>query len=211
MTPVEPTASILRTTPPFLRMTTGMSSMTHAWVGLHRTAAFVRALRQRHQAETAVIPHLNRIFLRPRPPLSLTYHQARVHLAPRLTLTVLRSPSPTTPAPPILQVSTRGRRVAPVPVSQRLTAPTPARSHSEVLSPTYAPVPLVFHKPNVVLAEEGLPFAAGTSHRRSSVPAPLPMVADTGTPPIDVQNLADEVIQTIDRRIVAQRERLGRI
>jgi len=68
------------------------------------------------------------------------------------------------------------------------------------------------------------PPAALVAHGRFAAkpelaPTPLrgfaPSVADAGTPPrsplaaVDVQVLADQVIRTIDQRVIAARERLG--
>jgi hypothetical protein len=57
------------------------------------------------------------------------------------------------------------------------------------------------------------PLAADTLRGRAAGPG-APLTAADGVSsaakPIDVDRLADEVIRTIDRRIIAQRERLGR-
>jgi len=72
------------------------------------------------------------------------------------------------------------------------------------------PVPLEAPDAPAVLRAHGeprreAPAAAGEPRRPRS---PEPAVA---TPPIDIDGLADQVVRQIDRRIVAHRERVGRI
>jgi hypothetical protein len=78
--------------------------------------------------------------------------------------------------------------------------------------PLARPVPRVVRRPTPASGPDDLRLTAETPMTR---PGPRPVVAsrtNSAAPsPIDVNRLTDQVIQTIDRRIVAQRERLGRV
>ena len=74
-------------------------------------------------------------------------------------------------------------------------------------------VPRVFRRAGVVVSTEGSVVSAATPNRQETGMQALSPASPAGrqVPPVDIQRLADSVIESIDRRIIAQRERLGRI
>ena len=78
--------------------------------------------------------------------------------------------------------------------------------------PLARPVSRVVRRP---VAEPAITDRALTAETLMMLPGQRPVVVSRTNPPapapIDVNRLTDQVIQAIDRRIVAQRERLGRI
>jgi hypothetical protein len=55
------------------------------------------------------------------------------------------------------------------------------------------------------------PPAAGMFSAATSPRPAMAQVPGHGEPPLDLNRLTDQVVQAIDRRIIAQRERLGRV
>jgi hypothetical protein len=73
------------------------------------------------------------------------------------------------------------------------------------------PVSRIFRRPAVVTIADGQPTTAErTGAIRDSRSAVARAASHADFQPIDVNRLTDQVIQAIDRRIVAQRERMGR-
>lgn len=73
--------------------------------------------------------------------------------------------------------------------------------------PRVRPVPRVVHRPTKPpLPAEPQPLAAERIPAKTSRP-----MSSTSPPVVDVERLTTEVVRAIDRRIIAQRERLGRI
>jgi hypothetical protein len=75
------------------------------------------------------------------------------------------------------------------------------------MRPVVTPVPRVVHRnAGRAASAESQPATAKPTDAKafSSTPATTP-------PAIDVERLTNEVVRAIDRRIIAQRERLGRV
>jgi hypothetical protein len=172
--------------------------------------------------------------------MSPIYHQVQMHVAPRLHLTIqgethilhqrsiervgrtLREQlvhhlrvKRTLREQLVHYLSARGTRIDAVATQGSLTA----SGFNNALSPgTRAdlplarPIPRVVRRPVTELAPEnpGAPVETPMtlSGRR---PAVVSRTSPPAPAPVDVHRLTDQVIQAIDRRIVAQRERLGRI
>ena len=114
----------------------------------------------------------------------------------------------------VRRLVTRGERIEPPapakgpviarPEAKRPTGPTvePVRSRSARAMP---PVPRITRRPAAIGAERTGPTAE--SHR-PAVPSeqPGPELA-----PADLNRLTDQVVRTIDQRMIAHRERMGRI
>jgi len=74
------------------------------------------------------------------------------------------------------------------------------------------PVPLVFLRSSHPSNGEGIPAAAGTKYDVAmEKQVPQSRFAGFDFAPEQITRLTDQVLQTIDRRIVAQRERWGRV
>ena len=72
--------------------------------------------------------------------------------------------------------------------------------------PGVSPVPRIVHRPAGVAEPVDLqPAAAGT------IPTKASSLMSSAHSSIDVERLTSEVVRSIDRRIIAQRERMGRI
>jgi hypothetical protein len=190
--------------------------------------AFVQALMERYNGWQTPWPSLD-LVLRQRPSGMITppvYHQVQMQVAPRLHLTIrgethiLRQRSierveQTLREQLVHYLSARGTRIDAVITQASLTARSLNGAPSSGMSanlPLARPVARVVRRPVTELApKEHGPLA--------ETPMPLPgrrpaVVTRTNPPapaPVDVHRLTDQVIQAIDRRIVAQRERLGRV
>jgi hypothetical protein len=218
----------LRINPRDLRVSSGGVRLTHQAATQSEAGAFVQALMERYKSWQTCWVSLD-LVLRQRPS-SMTmpplYHQVQMHVAPRLHLTVrgethvLRQRSierveRTLREQFVQYLGTRGKRIEAVATPDRLTtkglnkAPSPGMSADLSLA---RPVSRVVRRPvtaSVPADRRLLPETATT------LPEPRSVVASRTSPPapapIDVHRLTDQVIQAIDRRIIAQRERLGRI
>lgn len=100
----------------------------------------------------------------------------------------------------------------------RLAGPRPsARTYSDNSAAVprdlaVRPVPLVFLESSHPLNEAGIPAEVGKEERRTSGrEIPQPRISPPDLAPEQVTSLTDQVLQSIDRRIVAQRERWGRV
>jgi hypothetical protein len=195
----------------------------HSGVG-----TFVQALMARHKSWQTHGPRLDFI-LRRRPSgitMSPIYHQVHVQAAPRLHLTIrgethvrhersIARTERTLREQLVHYLSARGTRIDAVATPGRLTArgshdaPSPG---TRADLPLARPVPRVVRRPHTELAPDDRGLSAETA---MTLPGRRPVVASRMDAPapaaIDVHRLTDQVIQAIDRRIVAQRERLGRI
>jgi hypothetical protein len=190
--------------------------------------AFVQALMERYNGWQTHWSSLD-LVLRQKPSgitMSPIYHQVQMHVAPRLNLTIrgethilhqrsIERVGRTLREQLVHYLSARGTRIDAVATQGNMTA----SGFNNALSPgTRADLPLarpilrVMRRPVTELAPEnpGAPVETPMtlSGRR-------PAVVSRTNPPapalIDVHRLTDQVIQAIDRRIIAQRERLGRI
>ena len=142
----------------------------------------------------------------------------RVEQEVRTLRTVVRVSEISAPELLVRRILAQGSRVEAVPVAAQVLASRgvlrePARGEAaEPLALLVPPVPRIVRQHAPVEAER----AAAMRPEESSRPARHEELRATGTglrPPeqaIDVNRLTDQVIQAIDRRIVAQRERLGR-
>lgn len=108
----------------------------------------------------------------------------------------------------------RGERVPSLAVPgarQQSAAPELARPAVEV-TPSARPVPMTVQRPAPASAAPpqpapvSTPDAPGAPHRP---PTPFPQAE--APPPIDIDRLTDQVVRAIDRRIIAHRERMGRV
>ena len=103
--------------------------------------------------------------------------------------------------------SGRQQAPSPAPVNGKLPAPAPAFTPA---------VPRILRRPGPVMidsADNGrpAPVPAPVSRPESQRPPDLAGGSVTGVTAVDINRLTDQVVQTIDRRIIAHRERLGRI
>jgi hypothetical protein len=189
--------------------------------------AFVQALMARYNGWQTHWPSLD-LELRQRAPgvsMSPLYHQVQMHVAPRLSLTVRgethvaheRSPERlerTVREQLVHYLGTRGKRIDAVAIPGSLTAsgfnnaPSPGTRADLSLA---RPVSRIVRRPITELAPDDRGLPAETP---MMPPGRRPVVASRTHPPapttVDVNRLTDQVIQAIDRRIIAQRERLGR-
>jgi hypothetical protein len=177
-----------------------------------RAAAFGAALMARYGLRPLYQPAPGFVLRRDRPLLNIHTAQqhTRVRLAPRIEFTLVQ------------RLLDRGERLEAVQGPGRMAPavppgpPTTAR-FNEVAPPRRVPrpilpVPRVMRRTIVVAKTDGQqPAAVGPApaqpHRGPVVGGPGPVEALA----VDVNHLTNQVIQAIDRRIVAQRERLGRI
>ena len=190
--------------------------------------AFVQALMERYNGWQTHWPSLD-LVLRQRAPgvtMSPLYHQVQMHVAPRLNLTIrgethilhqrsIERVERTLREQLVHYLSARGTRIDAVATPGSLTArglnkaPSPGTRADLSLA---RPVSRIVRRPITELAPEDRGLPAETP---MTLPGRRPVVASRTNPPaptpIDVNRLTDQVIQAIDRRIIAQRERLGRI
>jgi len=124
----------------------------------------------------------------------------------------------------VYRLMNRGERIEAVAAPRaRLSQPAPHRSAQNrpawTVIPPVKPVPRVVRRPAVVTIADGQPLTPATN---VAVSGQRPVVtsgtgqAGRGQPamnlgPMDINHLTDHVIQAIDQRIIAQRERMGRI
>jgi hypothetical protein len=137
----------------------------------------------------------------------------------RTLMTVVRGAEPPVAEQLVRRLLARGRRVEAAPsadrarVRQGLWLESAGDEVPAVPVPAVRPVPRILRQ--AAPADVGRAAMPGTDE--SERPAHREEPPTTGVPPrppdpaIDLNRLTDEVIQAIDRRIVAQRERLGRI
>ena len=80
-------------------------------------------------------------------------------------------------------------------------------------TPMVTAVPRVMRQANPVITE-GVPATPQPHHQQSMSPhplAPMNQTPLTNKMPIDINSLTNQIVKTIDQRIVAQRERMGRM
>jgi hypothetical protein len=148
----------------------------------------------RHDREAAATP-------------SFFQHHTALHLTPRLNLTVLQQAA-TAPAQPKLKTVIRGRRV-------EAGGRPPARRLSQVdqspAAPSIAPVKPVAQ----TVRRQATPPPASQPATRPNPDQPQfarqNSFMQDQPPLIDVNQLTQQVVKTIDQRIIAERERLGRL
>lgn len=73
------------------------------------------------------------------------------------------------------------------------------------------PVQRVVRRTAAAMSGDNPPTAAETFAAASRPRPAMAQVPGHGEPPLDLNRLTDQVVQAIDRRIIAQRERLGRV
>lgn len=189
--------------------------------------AFVQALMARYNGWQTHWPSLD-LVLRQRPsgmPMSPIYHQVQMQVAPRLHLSIrgethiLHQRSTerverTLREQLVYSLNARGTRIDAVATPDSLTARSSHNASSPGTRadlPLVRPIPRVVRRPRTELAPDDRGLFAETA---MTLPGRRPVVASHTNAPdpaaIDVHRLTDQVIQAIDRRIVAQRERLGR-
>ena len=106
-----------------------------------------------------------------------------------------------------VETAARSRSTDLAPVGRRFQPAASGRPASPA-APEWQPSPLrQVVRPAVARAARPEP-SAGTGASGSATPY---TPAQPTTPPLDVDRLTDQIIQIIDRRIIASRERLGRI
>jgi hypothetical protein len=101
----------------------------------------------------------------------------------------------------------RGGRVETV-ATARTAAPAPL-TQTVPQGDRVQPVAQVVKQAVIQLADATI--AAATASQPLLLPTPAPMPRADAAAPVDVNRLAEQVIQTIDRRLLAYRERLGRV
>ena len=177
----------------------------------HLALAFVRELLDRYAARP-VRPYTTSMILlrRQEPsPASIFQHQT-INLAPRLDLAVLRT-EPATEPRPRLQPAIQGGRVE---ANSRTAQPTSRKSpngRNDASIPRVRPVPRVVRRPQTSALQQPTSAASPAPARATTN---NPMVSTWPVPTaklVDVNRLTDEVVRAIDRRIVAERERLGKV
>lgn len=191
-----------------------------------RPAGFARALMRRYEFQGGDWPRPALVFSPVRLEVMARHDYHQLHLAPRLDFTVVRrligraerveavaSPGALTgrrpgpdwpPAPGVPAVRRSGPDRSPAP-------PTGERASPWLPPPMVQPVPRVVRRPAAVTAT--------TNHSvvdDARLPGAATLPADSSQRPavaasVDVNHLTDQVIQAIDRRIIAHRERLGKI
>ncbi len=121
-----------------------------------------------------------------------------------------------------VRLTSRSQRMEMTPSRSRNTAVSPAASPISSIVPHRQPTPTIPVLPpaprtlrkSAPAGREGGWTADGGAEKRPFAP-PTPQrqehPAITTTPPIDINQLTTRVVQTIDQRIIAQRERMGRI
>jgi len=178
---------------------------------------FARRLSLRYQSWTTALPCLAQILPVLRPTLIAQQQRYSINLAPRLALnlrrveTILRVH---TPAQVGDNEAENRRRARP---GEDLVPRIFARAEREEARPAHRPqtTQRVLARPNATQAE----IASVPTMERAQHIAPAAMIernASAGPQslepaPLDVKRLTNEVIQVLDRRIMAERERLGRI
>jgi hypothetical protein len=189
--------------------------------------AFVQAIMERYTGWQMRGASLD-LVLRQRAPgvtMSPLYHQVQMQVAPRLSLIVqgetrvlhersIERVERTLREQLVRDLSARGTRIDAVATPGSLTpsgfnnAPAPG---TRANLPLARPVSRVVRRPVSVFTPDNRGLPAETP---MTLPGRRPAVVSQTHPPdptpMDVNRLTDQVIQAIDRRIIAQRERLGR-
>jgi hypothetical protein len=197
---------------------------------------FVQALLCRYAGRLERRLGLSLVFRQRQPggALHATYPQTQIHLAPRLVLTVLAAAATPNQPRPRLQVVVRGERIEPGAEARQPAATHPAwqppvqpdlgRSGPPGLAPArIPPIRRVVRRAIAGTTPNGQPpiAATATDTQPSTIetatavsgsrPAVTSKTGQAASGPIDVNRLTEQVIQAIDHRIIAQRERLGRV
>lgn len=201
-------------------------------------AALAQAIHERWGATVGRWPLAGLVWRQQHPALLLQphYRQVALHLAPRLAVALLQQVTQQVSYHPVLRTVVHTERIEPGRRPQG-TLPTPsprsqppadmaAQSPARPATPVPSPVPrIVLHQHTVeqraarqeAAVQPGqpgrwealTPAAAGRLQSGPAQPAAPVRLADL--PAVDVDRLADQVIKSIDRRIIAQRERLGKV
>jgi hypothetical protein len=180
--------------------------------------AFAQHISLRYQSRATALPRLAQVLPVLRPSLIAQHQRFSINLAPRLSLnlrrveTMLRSHTPAQGGG-----DEADRRRGRVRHAEQLVPRIFARAEREEAQP--APngqtTQRVLARPSATQTE----IANGPTMERAQYVAPAAMIERNAAAspqnlepaPLDVQRLTNEVIQVLDRRIMAERERLGRI
>jgi hypothetical protein len=213
--------------PAGLRVSSGGARLAHQAAMHSGVSAFVQAIMERYTGWQTHWPSLD-LVLRQNPSgmtMAPIYHQVQMQVVPRLNLTIqgetlirhqqsIERVERTLRAQLVQSLSTRGTRIEAVATQGGLTANgfnnTPSPGMGAAL-PLARPISKAVRRPVAEPAPDNRRLAADIS---MTLPGRRPIVAGRTDPPapaaIDMNRLTDQVIQAIDRRIIAQRERLGR-
>jgi hypothetical protein len=217
----------VRRIPGDLRVSSARARLAYRTAMQSRAGAFVQALISHYNGWQTHWPTVD-LVLRQKPSgitMSPIYHQVQMQVAPRLSLTIrgethvrhqrsIGHVERTLREQLVHYLGTRGTRIDVVATQGSLTAsgvknaPSPRTSAEVMLA---RPVSRVVRRP---IAEPAITNHRLTAETATTLPGRRPGVASRANPPapppIDMNRLTDQVIQAIDRRIIAQRERLGR-
>ncbi len=187
---------------------------------LRRGAHTERMLRR---ADT----HLQHLRVTPRVAVCVHVHAPvyRAGAAERLRAPARAALAPRRPADPLrfarrLAPPGAGPRPAAPPALLRTVVAVPAADTASVAAAAVKPVPRVLRRaPAAAALPPGVgvaPSAASAARSAAALPAVRPAPPAPGrvaSPPaaaVEVERITDQVVATIDRRILARRERLGR-
>jgi hypothetical protein len=168
---------------------------------VHRNSTILRQLSSTEPSTSAVVP------------ASMSYERAETP-QPRLSLSTV---APMSPARTSQQFPTRSETSPRAAMQPPLIARLSQRARRIDSAPVEVPVRLVrapSAAPSAVAAQrftriDSSPTAGGVM-RTNAAPA-WPAPPGPGAAPVNVEQLTSEVIRQLDRRLVASRERMGRI
>ncbi len=202
--------------------TDGFASLPRRHLQYNRGLEFFRSISCRYQEMPGRWSRVGLIFARQSSTLRIQsiHHQSPVILKSRLALTL--SPRITIQPHKVAnltvihheRIETRTASVTP---TKDGFVPPRANGDWDSARPqierSYPPLPRVLRRPVHTDAVESTTTAGSTtkgSPLQRKEPSTSDHIRSAPLKPIDVNHLANEVIRTIDRRIVAQRERMGR-
>lgn len=202
-------------------------------------AGFAAEHRARYAAHQHGLPHLRHTLIQPatRAMSHASHHHLSLSLSPRISLGGLTWQAASPPASqaaersisPQIRIEQIVRLVptsAPTPTAvldlqttqrlfvreQRVAAPD-VQSENPIMPRPSATLPaMVVHRANNPSPDVPPPQPSIAGHHRGEEhPAVSRNAAQAHVVPTDINHLAEQVIRTIDQRIIARRERLGRI
>jgi hypothetical protein len=208
------------------RVRGGTLRMARAPLCCRSASGFASTVMRRYATWQAVQAFMEMILRRSLPAVILRsfYQQSHVHVAPRFPLTVVTGqvggadeavPSGPLTSPPrvhgvietlVRRLTAREARIEAVPVTGPASLGEVVTSVSASVAAAAGPMPLIVYRTP----------SGGThgSHIERVPGPPRPRPADCPRPKapsdVDISHLTDKVMQAMDRRIVAYRERTGR-
>lgn len=199
MSPLAENGNRIKTTRCDIRASAGGIRLASRSAVTSLIYGFLQNLLRRYQSRFEGHLRLGLVFRQVRSGvLSTSQRHSHVHLAPRLELTVLSGASATNQPGPKLRLAIRSKRIE--------------ASSTSGVSSSLVPVPRVVHRSSSEAFTDGNSLMAGTSIPiRNRQPAATDERVQTDSWPANFNQLTDQVIHAIDRRIIAQRERLGRL